>query len=142
MKRMETLRMPAVLENVPLVIDCVTQLARTAGFDSRALYEIQLAVDEAFANVVHHAYQGAEPGEIEISCLLDEDGLTVQVRDWGTGFDPDNVEEPDVEACLEDRTLGGLGLFLVKQVMDDVEFTCDEEVGNELSMTKRLQVAD
>ena len=142
MKRTESLRVPAVLTNVPLAIECATQWAREAGFDNRAVYEIQLAVDEAVANVVHHAYRGAETGDIEVSCRLDEDGLTIEVRDWGTGFDPDTVEEPDVEARLEDRTLGGLGLFLVNQVMDDVEFTCNEETGTRLSMTKRLQVPD
>jgi anti-sigma regulatory factor (Ser/Thr protein kinase) len=142
MKQMETLRMRAVLENVPLAIDYVTQWAETAGFDDRALYEIQLAVDEACANAVHHAYQGMDPGEIEVSCLLDEQGLIIQVRDWGRGFVPENVEEPDVDAPLEERTLGGLGLFLVRQVMDDVEFTFDPEVGNRLRMTKRIQVAE
>ena len=142
MKQMETLRMRAVLENVPLAIDYVTQWAETAGFDDRALYEIQLAVDEACANAVHHAYQDMDPGEIEVSCLLDEQGLIIQVRDWGRGFVPENVEEPDVDAPLEERTLGGLGLFLVRQVMDDVEFTFDPEVGNRLRMTKRIQVAE
>jgi serine/threonine-protein kinase RsbW len=142
MKQAETLRMQAVLKNVPLATRCVTRWAEIAGFDERALYEIQLAVDEACANVVHHAYQGMDPGDMEISCLLDEQGLTIQVRDWGRGFDPKGVEEPDVDAPLEERTLGGLGLFLVRQVMDDVEFTFDPQVGNILRMAKRIKVAE
>ena len=135
------MRMKALLENVPLAIGCVTQWAEAAGFDERALYEIQLAVDEACANVVDHAYSGTEPGDMEVTCSCNDQALTIQVRDWGRGFDPDSVSEPDVEAPLDERTLGGLGLFLVKKVMDQVQFTCDPAKGNELKMTKRLALA-
>jgi len=127
---------------VPLAIECVTEWAQKAGFDERALYEIQLAVDEACANVVDHAYQGADPGDIEVSCCLDDQILTVQVRDWGTGFDLTSVADPDLDAPLEERILGGLGLFLVRQVMDDVQFRSDPELGNELMMSKRLNIAE
>lgn len=135
------MRMKAVLENVPLAIGCVTQWAEAAGFDEGALYKIQLAVDEACANVVDHAYTGSEPGDMEVSCSLNQQSLTIRVRDWGRGFDLHNVSEPDVEAPLDERTLGGLGLFLVKQVMDQVQFTRDPARGNELKMTKRLGLA-
>jgi serine/threonine-protein kinase RsbW len=135
-----TLRLKAILENVPVAIDCVSRLAESAGFDKSALYEIQLAVDEACANVVKHAYEGSEPGEMEISCLLEDRTLTIRVRDWGWGFDPDAVEVPDIEAPLERRTLGGLGLFIVKSVMDRVKFTFDPDLGNELTMSKRLKM--
>jgi serine/threonine-protein kinase RsbW len=84
---------------------------------------------------------------MEISCYLDSSSeagraLVIRVRDWGTGFDPGAVEKPDVDAPLEDRGLGGLGLFLVKQVMDRVTFHFDPERGNELLMFKRLEIAE
>lgn len=138
MNPVATLRLKAILESVPLAIDCVTKTARAAGFDDGALYEIQLAVDEACANVVDHAYQGVEPGEMEVSCIFGDQCLTIRVRDWGTGFDPGGIEVPDVNAPLDERTLGGLGLFLIKQVMDHVQFAFHPETGNELVMTKRL----
>ena len=140
-ERSTSLRMKAVLENVPRAIECVAEWAQKAGFDKRALYEIQLAVDEACANVVDHAYEGVDPGDIEVSCCLDDQVLTIQVRDWGTGFDLAGVADPELDAPLEERTLGGLGLFLVRQVMDDVQFNSDPEVGNELMMSKRLHIA-
>ena len=140
-KHVETLRMKAILESVPLATNCVTKWAQAAGFDQQALYEIQLAVDEACANVVDHAYTSTEPGDMEICCSFNEQVLTILVRDWGKGFDPEGVSEPDVEAPLDERTLGGLGLFLVKQVMDQVQFTCDPTRGNELQMSKRLRLA-
>jgi len=136
------MRMKAVLENVPRIIECVTTWAEKAGFDGRALYDIQLAVDEACANVVDHAYEGADAGEMEVCCHLDGQILTVRVRDWGKGFELASVADPDLEAPLEQRTLGGLGLFLVRQVMDEVQFRSDTELGNELMMSKRLRIAE
>jgi serine/threonine-protein kinase RsbW len=134
------LRMKALLENVPRAIECVSEWAQRAGFDEGELYEIQLAVDEACANVVDHAYEGADPGDIQVSCCVEDGCLTIRVRDWGKGFDLASVEEPDLDAPLEERSLGGLGLFLVRQMMDTVEFTSDPEHGNELKMCKRLQI--
>ena len=142
MKQTITFKVKAVLENVPLATECVTQSAQTIGLDDETLYQIQLAVDEACANVVHHAYKGMEPGDLEISCDLDDQTFVIRVRDWGRGFDPNGVAEPNVDAPLEKRTLGGLGLFLIKQFMDEVQYTCDPEQGNELTAIKRLQVAE
>ena len=141
LERGTTLRMKALLKNVPRALECVGKWAEEAGFDERALYEIQLAVDEACANVVDHAYQEVEAGDIEVSCQLDDQVLTVRVRDWGQGFDLGCVADPDLKAPLEERCLGGLGLFLVKQMMDHVEFISDPEQGNELIMRKRLEIA-
>jgi serine/threonine-protein kinase RsbW len=142
MKQIAKLRFKAVLENVPAAIDCVTKSAQEAGFDEAVLYQLQLAVDEACANVVHHAYKGMEPGDIEVSCSFDEQRLVIRVRDWGRSFVPEDVPEPDVDAPLEERSLGGLGLFLIRQCMDEVEFSFEDKDGNELTMTKRLQGAE
>jgi serine/threonine-protein kinase RsbW len=142
MHNIPTLRTKAVLENVPEAIDFVAQSARVAGFKDQALCQIQVAVDEACANVVHHAYAGMEPGDMEVSCCLDGQNFVVRVRDWGTSFDPKEVQDPDTSAPLDERTLGGLGLFLIRQFMEQVQYTFDPEMGNELMMTKRLQVAE
>jgi serine/threonine-protein kinase RsbW len=142
MKQISKLRFKAVLENVSTAIDCVAKSAQEAGLDEGVLYQLQLAVDEACANVIHHAYKGMEPGDIEVSCSLDDQRLVIRVRDWGKSFAPDQVPEPDVDAPLEERSLGGLGLFLIRQCMDQVEFTFSSDLGNELTMTKRLQGAE
>ncbi len=132
------LRLRAVLENVPVATECVAAIARAAGLEDHLLYQIQLAVDEACANVVEHAYRDVESGDMELVCSMGDGTFTIRVRDWGQGFDPDGVEVPNVGAPLEERNLGGLGLFLVRQMMDSVQFTFDAERGNELVMIKRL----
>lgn len=137
MKLIAELRLQAVLENVPLAIECAGEWARQAGFDERAQHQIQVAVDEACANVVEHAYEGRPPGDMEISCYVDGPELVIRVRDWGAGFDPGEVPWPDLEAPLEERNLGGLGLVLIRKLMDTATFCCDPERGNELVMAKR-----
>jgi serine/threonine-protein kinase RsbW len=66
------------------------------------------------------------------------EGVQLTVRDWGAAFDPEAVSVPDVDAPLEQRSLGGLGLFLVRQLVDDLRFEFDEERGNLVTMVKRL----
>lgn len=142
MEQVEKKRLTAVLENVPVAIDFVTEAAQPADLDERTLYQVQLAVDEACANVVRHAYQGMEPGDMEISCCVEDCDLLIRVRDWGRGFAADEVPDPDVDAPLDERILGGLGLFLIKQVMDEVVYRRGSEGCNELVMTKRLHNAE
>lgn len=137
-RHLATIRLRAVLESVPVATQCVAAIARTAGLDDHLLYQVQLAVDEACANVVEHAYGDMEAGDMELVCSLDDGAFTIRVRDWGRGFDPNGVAVPDVGAPLEERSLGGLGLFLVRQVMDSVQFSFDVERGNELVMVKRV----
>jgi serine/threonine-protein kinase RsbW len=142
MKPLCQFRVKASLENVPHAIDCVNQSAKAVGFDDRTLNQIQVAVDEACANVIQHAYEGQELGDMEIRCFLEDDKFVVAVRDWGGSFDPNGVLDPDVDAPLEDRCLGGLGLFLIRQFMDEATFSFDPEHGNELVMVKGLHLEE
>ena len=137
-----TLTLRAVLENVPKAIEWVSRIARSTDLDEQTLYQIQVSVDEACANVVEHAYAGMEPGNMEVSCFLDERAFVVRVRDWGRSFAPDEVAEPNVHVSLEERSTGGLGLFLIREFMDQVQYSFDAERGNELLMTKGLPGAD
>jgi serine/threonine-protein kinase RsbW len=135
---MATLSLFADLAELATIREFVAQVGYDLGLDERRIYDLQLAVDEACANVVQHGY-GGQGGEIEITVERDEEEVRVTLRDWGTSFDPQAVPAPDVTASLEQRRLGGLGLFLIHQVMDDVSFEFDAEGGNVLTMVKRLQ---
>lgn len=135
---MATLSLFADVSELATIREFVAQAGRDLGLDERRIYDLQLAVDEACANVVQHGY-GGQGGEIEITVERDEEEVRVTLRDWGTSFDPQAVPAPDVTASLEQRRLGGLGLFLINQVMDDVSFEFDAESGNVLTMVKRLQ---
>jgi len=106
--------------------------------DEDIIPDLQLAVDEICSNVIRHGY-GGQGGRLEITVQAVAEGIQVVVRDWGAAFDPDAVSTPDLDAPLEQRSLGGLGLFLVRQLMDEVHFQFDGERGNSVTMVKRLR---
>jgi serine/threonine-protein kinase RsbW len=134
---MATLRLSADLVQLALAREFVAQEGRKLGADDRTVRDIQLAVDEACTNIIRHAY-GERGGKIQIRIDSIDDGIRVIVRDWGAAFDPEVVPHPDVAAPLSERALGGLGLFLMRQVMDSVDFAFDTDKGNVLTMVKRL----
>lgn len=135
---MPSLNLFADLQQLPAIHDFVDQAGRDLGLDERTLYTLQMVVGEACTNVIMHAY-GGKGGEVVLTIESTANGLEVRIRDWGEPFDPLNVPTPDVSAPLEQRPLGGLGLFLMRQMMDQVDFRFDEEEGNTLTMTKRTR---
>ena len=85
-------------------------------------YGVNLAIDEILTNTISYGYDDDEPHRIELIVRLEEATLTVVIVDDSKAFDLSQAPEPDLEAPLEDRVLGGLGLFLVHQVMDSVDY--------------------
>ena len=135
---MATLKSFADNRQLAPIREFVTRVARNLGLCDKVIYDLQLAVDEACANVIEHAYDGCG-GDIEITIEPTREGIQVAIHDWGGSFDPDTVPVPDVTAPLENRQLGGLGLFLMRQIMDEVRFEFDTTRGNTLTMVKRLR---
>jgi anti-sigma regulatory factor (Ser/Thr protein kinase) len=131
------LTFPGRFDSLAPISEFVTRAAEAAGLDERAVYAVQLAVDEASTNVIEHAYGGEGRGEIEITCSISSDGLTVTLRDHGPHFDPESVPSPDLHATLEERNARGLGLYLMRQLMDEVRFDFASDSGNILLMVKR-----
>lgn len=128
---------PARFEALDAMREFVAQAARLAGMDSREIYNVQLAVDEAASNIVEHAYKDIPNGTIEITCQPTPGLLKITLRDFGESFDPSGVERPDLQAGLEERAIGGLGLFLMSKLMDEVDFKSVPGQGNLLTMLKR-----
>jgi len=128
-------------DSLAAISEFVGRAAEAARLDERAVYAVQLAVDEACSNIIEHAYGGEGRGDIDITCCIDGDGLTVVLRDYGRPFDPNSVPPPDVHASLEDRNGRGLGLYLMRQLMDEVRFEFTPDAGNVLTMVKRKQAA-
>lgn len=119
----------------------VGEIARQVGFSEKEVYSIQLAADEASTNIIEHAYAGVENGRIEIDCNITGDDLKIVIRDNGKSFDPSSVPEPNVKADLTERKIGGLGMYLMRKLMDDVSYESLPEGGNILTMIKRKGVA-
>jgi serine/threonine-protein kinase RsbW len=135
---------PAQFENLDHVREFVGAAAQKCGLDAPAIYAIQLAVDEGFSNIIEHAYGGECLEKIECKCQIADSGLTVTLRDCGSPFDPAAVPAPNLTAELQERDIGGLGLYFIRQLMDEVDFSFvpDPETGkpcNVLRMRKRKE---
>jgi anti-sigma regulatory factor (Ser/Thr protein kinase) len=123
--------------NLAQVAEFVAERARVAGMDEAAVYDLQMAVDEACTNAMQHAYSGREDGDIRICCFFQEGEFVVSVTDRGVSFDPSSVRVPDITTPLERRDIGGLGLFLMRQLVDSIEFFSPGGAGNQVVMRKR-----
>jgi len=141
MRWQQTRTFPARYDSLAVIDRFVADAAGRAGFDSCTVYQVQLAVDEACSNIIEHAYGGEGPEMIECSLQVADGDLTVVLRDTGQPFDPSIVPEPDVDADLDARTGGGLGLFFIRRIMDEVTFDFDTEDGNVLTLVRRRRTA-
>jgi len=135
---MATIHLCGGLEHLATIRTFVAQTSRDLGTDGQDVYDLCLAVDEICANVFIHGYD-RQGGRIEVTVEPADDGIRVRVRDWGKAFDPQQVPVPNLECGLEERPLGGVGLYLVRQIMDDVRFEFDGEHGNVVTMLKRAR---
>ena len=104
-------------------------------------YAVNLAIDEILTNTISYGYDDEDPHRIELILRLEGDKLVVVIVDDSRAFDPSLVREPDLEASLEDRALGGLGLFLVQQMMDGIDY--QRRGGcNVVTLTKSTEVEE
>ena len=120
----------------------VRQAASDAGLDAKQIYAVQLATDEACSNIIEHAYEGRVNEQIEITCNVQDDGLIIILHDHGKTFNPDAVGEPNLTTNLSNRHLGGLGVYMIRRLMDEIHFESSPESGNILTMLKRKSKGD
>jgi serine/threonine-protein kinase RsbW len=110
-----------------------------AGLPPAAVFPFELALEEVFVNVVTHGTPAGGPvPQVDVALEHSGDFVILTVEDDGLPFDPLSVPDPDVEAPIEARAVGGLGIFLVRELMDDVSYS---RAGgrNHLRMSKRIE---
>jgi glutamate/tyrosine decarboxylase-like PLP-dependent enzyme/anti-sigma regulatory factor (Ser/Thr protein kinase) len=133
------LRVPADLERLAEIREFVKDRATTLEADPDAVSDLLLAVDEAATNCIVHGYAGSE-GFVEVEVVRDGDALVVRLRDEAAPFDPTTVPSPDLTLAPDQRVLEGMGLYLIRQVMDEVSHRTTLQRGNELTLVKRGMV--
>jgi serine/threonine-protein kinase RsbW len=111
----------AAINNIPVVAEGIEDYLTDVGTDPFILPDIQLAVDEAVTNIIMHGYKG-QPGTIGILCSVDAGTVRIEIRDQAPAFNPLTVPAPDVTADLVDRVVGGMGIYLIRKVMDAVSY--------------------
>ncbi len=130
---------PARFEFLDQIRDFVAEVAREGGFTEKAIYSLQLAADEAASNIIEHAYQGVANASLQVTCDMQDDKLIITMRDTGRPFDPSNVKQPNLKADLSKRQIGGLGVYLMRKIMDEVRYQSNAKTGNLLTMIKRKE---
>jgi anti-sigma regulatory factor (Ser/Thr protein kinase) len=129
---------PSEAAQLPALTQFLQEFWSAAALPPAQALSFELALEEIFMNVVMH---GSHPGtvpRVEVSLVLTDGDVTMTLEDDGPEFDPLSLPRPDVEASLGDRPIGGLGVFLVRQMMDAVSY---QRVGarNQLRMSKRIE---
>ncbi len=114
---------PARLDQLSVIGEFITAATSHMDMTSRDLFAVQMAVDEAATNIILHGYAGQAEESLHISCWQQGDDFFVQMRDRGQPFDASDVPEPDLHSPLEERREGGLGVYLIRRMMDRVEFS-------------------
>ena len=135
---MSKITFDANFDNLDEIREFVGEVARQGGFSDKEIYSIQLAADEASSNIIEHAYASVGGGKIEIDCSISDTELKIIMRDHGKSFDPSSVPEPNINADLSERKIGGLGMYLMRKLMDEVSYESSSNAGNVLTMIKRM----
>jgi serine/threonine-protein kinase RsbW len=142
MERTFQLHVPSSTENLSMIRDFVGSIGERAGFSKGELVKLELAVDEACANVIEHAYGSDGTREVTVKATIDPDTVQIRIVDTGRGFDPATIAEADLDSLIRQRKSGGLGMRLIKSIMDEVHYEIVPGQKNELAMMKRRHKAD
>jgi serine/threonine-protein kinase RsbW len=134
-----TLDVPSTTENLALIREFVNRVGAQAGLSETEVGQLELAVDEACANVIEHAYGDDKTKQVMVRAIFDEDTLRIHVIDTGKGFDPTQVPEQELKDLIAKRRTGGLGMRLIKTLMDEVHYDIEPGKKNELRMVKKLR---
>lgn len=121
---MKELTIAATVENIETVTDFVNEQLEALDCPMKAMMQIDIAIDELFGNIAHYAYN-PEVGSATVRVEVAEEPLSVIITfiDNGVPFDPLATEDPDVTLSVEERGVGGLGVYMVKKSMDEITYT-------------------
>lgn len=134
-----SLHVPSSTQNLAMIRDFVSNVGSQAGLGEDDVAKLELAVDEACTNVIEHAHKGDITKDVIVRAIFDETTLRIEVVDTGKGFDLSSVPQDDVAHLVHDRKSGGLGLRMMRTLMDEVSYEIVPGERNRLRMIKRLQ---
>ncbi len=138
-ERKFTLQVPSSTENLALIREFVTSIGRQATLNEEEINKLELAVDEACANVIEHAYGHDITKDVSVRATFDDERLKISVIDEGRGFDPTGVNQKSLDQLVHERRSGGLGIRIIKTMMDEVSYEIEPGLKNELHMTKLIK---
>jgi len=116
--------LPARIENLQAMLDFLQDSIKNMNLDKKTKHKILISFEEITMNVISYAYPEKQDGNIEIICdnIKEEKKIIIAIIDWGIPFNPLSKEEPDLEIPIQERQIGGLGIFMVREFMDEVNY--------------------
>lgn len=119
----DELRLEPLLSEVPRLIEWVEARCAASGVGREIAMKLALVLEEAVANAINHGLPGAPPPHrLAVRLGIDADAVAAEIIDNGRPFDPTAVSDPDLTSSLEERQLGGLGIHLMRALMDDLDY--------------------
>ena len=111
------------VQEVPQLADFIDEFCESCGIDMSTTMSLNLAIEEAVVNVMDYAYPAGTVGDVHIDAQYDDGQLTFVIRDKGTPFDPTKAKDVDTTLSAEQRPIGGLGIHLVRTIMDEIKYS-------------------
>lgn len=128
---------PAEVEQLDNATDFITSALEEAGASMKTVTQVSVAFEEIFVNVAHYAYRGGK-GNVKVGLGISDDTATIILKDSGKPFDPFSKEDPDITLSAEERDIGGLGIFMTKQIMDECRYEYIDST-NIVTLKKKLK---
>jgi phosphoserine phosphatase RsbU/P len=140
----QRIEVPAIWDSVTTLMDFTDVAERNLSLTADQCYILRLVVEEIATNIIKYGYSDDDRGTIQLICLCQEQALTIKIRDQGKPFDPRDPPDPDLTTDLDERSVGGLGIFFVREYADSIDYQHDPATGwNELTVVKgRVMLVD
>lgn len=124
---MKSIEVDALVENLPKVMEFIDANLEDINCNLKAQTQIELSVEELFVNIANYAYEGSlGKATIVYDYLNDDNTVKIELIDTGVSYNPLEKTDPDTTLSAEEREIGGLGIFMVKKNMDDVQYKYED----------------
>ena len=134
---MDRLTLPNDIETIPQLNEFIDGFCEQRDIDNDITMSLNLAIEEAVVNVMNYAYPEGTVGYVDIDVEADDNYVTFVISDTGKPFDPTQKDEVNTELSVEDRPIGGLGIHLVRRMMDEISYRYADH-RNILTLRKRI----
>ena len=136
MKRHTKIELPADRQNLNKFIDFIIDFAKSGGFHDEGIWELELAADEIFTNIINYAYP-QQKGNIEVNCRFGNQKILIEIYDHGIPFNPLSYPNPEIIPDIQEIRTDGYGIFLARRLMDNIVYRRDGN-RNCLSLEKNV----
>ncbi len=134
----ELIAIPAQMSYLSQVRDFIEHIGRKYRYSDKITNSFKLVIEEACTNIIRHGYRDIKGGEITIKAIIRRQSLTIVIIDQGISYDPRQATTPDLQKYIQIGKKGGLGIFMMRKLMDDVQYNITSR-GNELRLTKQRE---